>query len=64
MADIPHIIFGLRDQNVCSSLTIETNPYVRRHIRSYYGGVLERESIALLNKYDPKSLLAIQTVSK
>ncbi len=64
MADIPHVIFGLHDSNVCSSLTVETNPYVRRHIRSYYGGVLESESEALLKKYDPKSLQAIQTVSK
>jgi tRNA(adenine34) deaminase len=63
MADIPHIIFGVHDANVCSSLTVETNPYVRRHIKSYYGGVLESESIAILNKYDPKSLQYIQTAS-
>lgn len=63
MADIPHIIFGVHDKNVCSSLTVETNPYVRRHIKSYYGGVLESESIDILNKYDPKALHDIQTAS-
>ncbi len=63
MADIPHIIFGVHDKNVCSSLTVETNPYVRRHIKSYYGGVLESELIDILNKYDPKALQDIQTAS-
>jgi tRNA(adenine34) deaminase len=63
MADIPHIIFGVRDVNVCSTLTVETNPYVRRHIKSYYGGVLESESAAILNKYDPKALQDIQKAS-
>ena len=63
MADIPHIVFGLHDKNVCSSFTVETNPYVRRHIKSYYGGVLENESVLLLEKYDPKSLQCILTAS-
>jgi tRNA(adenine34) deaminase len=63
MADIPHIVFGLHDKNVCSSLTVETNPYVRRHIKSYYGGVLEDESVLLFKKYDPKSLQCILTAS-
>jgi len=63
MADIPHIIFALHDQNVCSALTIDTNPYVRRHIQSYRGGVLEDESIALFKKYDPRALQAIATPS-
>lgn len=63
MADIPHIVFGLHDRNVCSSLTVETNPYVRRHIKSYYGGVLENESVGLFEKYDPRSLQCILTAS-
>jgi tRNA(adenine34) deaminase len=63
MADIPHIVFGLHDKNVCSSLTVETNPYVRRHIKSYYGGVLENESVFLFKKYDPKALQWILTAS-
>ncbi len=63
MADIPHIVFGLHDKNVCSALTVETNPYVRRHIRSYYGGVLESEAMAILSRYDPRSLREIQTAS-
>ncbi len=63
MADIPHIIFGLHDKNVCSGLTVETNPYVRRHIKSYFGGILENEAMAILSRYAPKSLREIQTAS-
>jgi tRNA(adenine34) deaminase len=61
MADIPHIIYGLHDANVKSELTLESNPYIRRHIKSYYGGVLEQESMALMEKYAPNDLKYIQT---
>jgi len=61
MADIPHIIFGLHDQNVCSAQTVTTNPYVHRHIKSYYGGVLAEESSAIFARYDSKGLNYMQT---
>ena len=61
MADVPHIIYALNDQVVHSKITIEANPYVRRHIKSYYGGVLENESANIFKKYRPKDLKYIQT---
>ena len=61
MADIPHIIFALHDKVVQSSLTVETNPYVRRHIKSYYGGILAEQSAGIFAKYDPEALKYIQT---
>ncbi len=61
MADIPHIIFGLQDKAMFSRQIIETNPYVHRHIKTYYGGVLADESIAILAKYHPGALKYIQT---
>jgi len=61
MADIPHIIFALPDAVVHSAHTVETNPYVRRHIKSYFGGMLREESVALWTKYDPKNLAYILT---
>jgi len=61
MANIPHIIFALHDQVVHSSLTVETNPYVRRNIKSYHGGVLENESAAIIGRYMPAELAYIQT---
>lgn len=63
MADIPHIIFALHDQVVKSGLTLRSNPYIQRHIRSYYGGVLAEESKAIFARYDPKSLNYILTGS-
>ena len=61
MADVPHIIYALNDQVVHSKTTIESNPYVQRHIKSYYGGVLENESAKIFEKYRPKDLKHIQT---
>lgn len=63
MADIPHVIFGMYDQIVHSNLIVEINPYVRRHIKSYYGGVLADASAAIFATYRPKELKYIQTGS-
>jgi tRNA(adenine34) deaminase len=53
MADVPHIVFGAHDAVVDSRLMVETVPYVRRHIRTYLGGVLEAEIRELITRYDP-----------
>jgi len=64
MADVPHIIFAKHDQVVHSKLSVETNPYVRRHIKSYFGGVLEEESTQILAQYKPQELKYIETGSQ
>ena len=56
MADVPHIIFAAHDAVVHSEDTIIHNPYVRRHIQSYYGGVLETEARALIARFNPSML--------
>jgi len=61
MADVPHIIYALNDAVVQSKLSVETNPYIRRHIKSYFGGVLENESAQIIGKYKPKELKYLQT---
>lgn len=61
MANIPHIIFALHDKVVCSSQTVETNPYFQPRIKTYHGGVLEEESAAIIGKYMPEALRYIQT---
>jgi tRNA(adenine34) deaminase len=61
MADVPHIIYALNDVVVHSKQSIETNLYIRRHIKSYFGGILEDESAQLIGKYNPKDLKYIQT---
>jgi tRNA(adenine34) deaminase len=53
MADIPHIVYAQPDQNVHSAESVRDNPYIRRHIKTYYGGVLEKESAEILEKYRP-----------
>lgn len=59
MADVLHIVFALHDRVVHSGVTIRANPYVQRHIRSYYGGVLADESAALFTRFDPEVLAYI-----
>ncbi|GJQ51169.1 MAG: tRNA-specific adenosine deaminase [Anaerolineaceae bacterium] len=61
MADVPHIIYALRDMVVHSKITLESNPYIRRHIKSYFGGMLEDESAAVIGKYNPRILKYMQT---
>lgn len=63
MADVPHVIYALNDAVVQSKLSIETNPYIQRHIKSYYGGVLEDESARIFGKYAPRDLEYIQAGS-
>jgi tRNA(adenine34) deaminase len=60
MADVPHIVFALHDGNAGSRRIVETIPYVRRHIRTYLGGVLEAASRALFERFDPGTLAYIQ----
>jgi tRNA(adenine34) deaminase len=63
MADIPHIIFAKHDHVVHSQMSVETNPYIHRHIKSYYGGVLENESTEIIARYKPLDLKYIETGS-
>ena len=60
MADIPHIVYALRDNNVYSTLSVETNPYIRKHIRTYQSGILAEEAAILVSKYDPAFLSVLR----
>lgn len=53
MADVPHIVFASHDVVVDSRQIVETVPYVRRHIATYLGGVLEDEARSLMARFDP-----------
>jgi tRNA(adenine34) deaminase len=61
MADVPHIIFAAHDAVVHSQISVMHNPYVRRHIQSYYGGVLEAKARALIARFNPAMLHYITT---
>lgn len=53
MADVPHVVFALHD-GVASVRPMLEIPYVARHIQTYVGGVLEDESRALIERYEPQ----------
>jgi tRNA(adenine34) deaminase len=63
MADVPHVVFALPDALVHSAQMVTTNPYVRRHIRTYRGGVLEAEARTLVARFNPE-LLAYMTTGQ
>ena len=58
LADLPHVVFACSDAIVQSHLMVEL-PYIRRHIATYRGGVLEHEARELLACYSPKLLEAL-----
>jgi len=59
MADVPHVVFALHDAVAGSQRLVETIPYIRRHIRTYYGGVLAAEARDLFERFDPALLAYI-----
>jgi len=56
MADVPHIVFAHPDPAVQSAQIVERIPYVAAHIETYRGGVLQDESRALFERYEPRML--------
>lgn len=59
MADVPHVVFAAHDANAGMRQMTDID-YVARHIRTYEGGILERESLDLIARYDPRLLAYIQ----
>ena len=59
MSDIQHIVFSMADAHIMPAQMLEM-PYVRRHIKSYLGGVLEKESSALWEHYSLRELCLIR----
>lgn len=59
MADVPHVVFAAHDANA-GVRQMRNIDYVGRHIRTYEGGILERESLDLIARYDPKLLAYIR----
>jgi tRNA(adenine34) deaminase len=53
MADVPHVVFACHDVVAGCREVVETVPYVRRHILTYRGGVLETEAREIAQRYDP-----------
>jgi tRNA(adenine34) deaminase len=60
MAGVPHVVFAAHDALVSTGQTVETNPYVQRHITTWLGGVLEAESLALIARFDQRMLAYVR----
>lgn len=58
MADVPHVVFAAHDANA-GIHHLGDNAYLARHIRTYDGGILERDSLDLVARYDPELLAYI-----
>lgn len=56
MADVPHVVFACHDAVAGVGQIVDRIPYVRRHIATYRGGVLEEEARTLMARYDPRWL--------
>lgn len=52
MADVPHIVFAEDDSIVHTIDTLAANPHVRWHIKTYLGGVLANEAMALSARFN------------
>ncbi len=52
MADVRHIVYAVPDPIVHTAETIAHNPYVARHIRTYLGGVLEDDVLAMQARFN------------
>ena len=61
MADIPHVVFAAHDRGGgIGARVIETIPYIRGHVETFEGGVLEQESLELIARYDRELLAFLQ----
>jgi tRNA(adenine34) deaminase len=59
MSDIQGVVFAMPDNFMLPGTMLEIE-YVKRHITTYQGGILETECAALWLKHDPAILMMLQ----
>jgi tRNA(adenine34) deaminase len=59
MSDMEHIVYAMTDNWMKPKPMLEVE-HVRRHIKKYVGGILEKESIDLWERFDPRGLKMLQ----
>ncbi len=64
MADVPHIVFALADPLAGVRQAVEAVPYIRRHIETYHGGVLEDEARAVVARHEPRLLEHLEDLAR
>lgn len=60
MADVPQVVFGAFDYRAGATQMVARVPYVAHHLRTYLGGVLEEDCLALVRQYSPVDADIIQ----
>ena len=53
MANIRHIVFGVKDNYLQMENFIESVPYVKKRLYTYESGILSSESEQIIKKYSP-----------
>ena len=61
MANIRNIVFALEDKYMNMKPFINSNPYITKRIHNYLGGIMESESLTLIEKYAPNDARIITT---
>lgn len=51
MANICHVFYGVTDTYMNMRSFIENNPYIKKRLQTYKGGIMEKESETLIRKY-------------
>ena len=64
MANISHVFYGVTDAYMNMKSFIGGNPYIKERLQTYQGGVLEKESEALIRRYSSSMGDMILTMEK
>lgn len=53
LANIRHVVFAVEDKYMDMVHFVDTNPYIKKRLHTYQGGILAEESIHILKTYSP-----------
>lgn len=53
MANIRNVVFAVEDKYMNMELFINSNPYIKKRLHNYIGGILKVESSEIINTYSP-----------
>ena len=61
ITNIRHIVFAVEDKYMNMKPFIHSNDYIDKRIHSYIEGILEKESFAVIQKYDERMARMVRT---
>lgn len=60
MANIRHIVFATKDHYMDTESLIESHDYLKKRVHTYIGGILEEESLKVMEEYNPKAARVVR----